>query len=67
MAVFQTKDFTANKSDKVRLAVGRRLGHPGVPATNAEVDAEMTQHCRDLVELDEAANWVATKPAVDQL
>ena len=66
MATFSTKDFAANKSDKVRKAFGRKLGL-GRSATNNEVNDALTQFCRETVEVDDAADWAATKPAPDPL
>lgn len=66
MAVFSTKDFTANNSDKVRKAFGRKLGLGG-PATNNQVDDALTQYCREVVEIDQTADYNAAKPAPDAL
>lgn len=66
MTIFKSKDFAAGKSDKVRKAVGRKLGL-GAPASNNQVDEEVTQHLRELVEVDDTADWAATKPAPDPL
>lgn len=66
MAIFSTKDFSAGKSDKVRKAFGRKLGLAG-PASNKQVDDALTQYCREVVEIDETADYYAAKPAPDQL
>lgn len=67
MAIFKTKDYGAGKSDKARLAVGRKLGTPGVQATNNQVDEQLEQYLRELVEIDEAATYAASKPAPDPM
>ena len=62
MAIFKTKDYNPTKSDKVRLAVGKKLGLAGA-ATNGQVDAELEQHLRELVQtMDQAAHNNAFVP-----
>lgn len=65
--IFSTKDFNNNKSDKIRLAVGRLLGRPGQAASNNEVDAALTEYCRLLVYIDEQAAYDANRPVKDEL
>lgn len=67
MTIFSTKDFNNGKSDKIKLAVGRMLGRPGEPASKNEVEAALTQYCRDIVYMDEQCNYDANRPAKDDL
>ena len=64
MAIFKTKDYTANKSDRIRVAVTSRL-HMQVPAVNADVDAYIESHLKVLVhEEEKRASRVAAEQAV---
>jgi len=66
MAVFSTKDFSAAKSDKVRAAMGRKLGLAGA-ASNAQVGDALTQFCREVVQAYDDVDYFAAKPAPDAL
>lgn len=68
MAIFTTKDYNANKSDKIRLAVGRKLGLGiGIQATNNQVNNELEQHLKELVQSMNSANYAAAEPAPEDL
>ena len=66
MATFSTKDFNAAKSDKVRAAMGRKLGLEG-PATNNQVGDALTQFCREIVQAYDSLDYAAAAPAPDTL
>lgn len=73
MTIFKSKDFAAGKSDKARKAAGRKLGlrdpvtGARISATNGQVDDLVTQFIRELVEVDDDADWQSTRPAPDPM
>lgn len=63
MSIFSSKDWNANKSDKIRHAVGveRGLGHD---ATDQEVSDAIDDHLRRLVKRVESNEAAAAVPEI---
>lgn len=67
MPSFNTKNFNAAKTAKIRAALGRKLGHPGVDATDIEINDYLTDQCRAVVQTYDELDYAAAKPAPDPL
>jgi hypothetical protein len=63
MSAFTTKNLSVANTAKVRAAFGRRLGHPGVDATDAEMTQQLNQFMIEVVQSYDDLDYAAAKPA----